>query len=446
MDLEHLRFIGLLARVSELPANADESPLDVHFPTEGSGKPKTYVQRLFNLPHRPDDIFDLEGLLNWLEHQDAMPVELVGMQGKIASVPDVARLRKAADLHRCSASSLGTAVHDAVNTVRGFFAESSLCHSLMLGDTTWEANMLQSIFRDGLASKPKVICGSSRYSKLNWKTEYDGRILLSVDMREANFSSLCVMARLADPALHKRLARGWIPLLDSLLGEKSEAIKSSKPLRELVLGGVERAWLRNQLDLLGVHGIDEAVRCFDGKSLFRRAKGDIVGTPEEDKKCKAAVKELQGRISAAFTEVEHLLIDQVASIVSQRLQLKPFALIGDEIVFLLETISVPEADAAALAVSQLLPEVFRDAYSDVAAFFRLETMLVNDLKSVGQAPQQHSMLSLTRRLLPTGAVDAFPTLKGTYDAGTICDTVRELRKSRGAEWDEWLQPSSGAIA
>lgn len=445
MDLEYLRFLGLIPRVSALPAdNEEESPLDVHFPTEGSGRSKTYAQRLFNLPHRPDHILDFAGLLHWLEHQDTRPAELVGIQGKIAAVPDVARLKKAADLHGCSALSLGTAVHDAIDMVRGFFAESSLGHSLMLGDETWKPHLLQSIFRDELASKPKALCAGSRYSKLTWKTEYDGRVLLSIDMREANFSSLRVMARLVDPALHERLAKGWIPLLDSLLGEQAEPMKLSKPLRELVLGGVERAWLRKQPDLSGVRGIDEVVRGFDGKSLFQRAKGDIVGTPEEDKICKAAVKVLQGRISAAFTEVEHLLIEQAAGIVSQRLQLKPFAFIGDEVVFLLETNSISESDTAAIAVSQLLPEVFVDSCSDVASFFRVETMLVNDLKSAGKAPQHHSMLSLTRRVLPSGEIEAFPVLKGAYDAATICDTVHEFRKLRGAEWDTWLQPSTRA--
>eukprot|EP00930_Biecheleria_cincta_P077715 TRINITY_DN65017_c0_g1_i1.p1 TRINITY_DN65017_c0_g1~~TRINITY_DN65017_c0_g1_i1.p1 ORF type:complete len:450 (+),score=89.53 TRINITY_DN65017_c0_g1_i1:28-1377(+) len=444
MDLEYLHFLGLIPCISALPADEEESPLDVHFPTEGSGTSKTYAQRLFNLPHRPDNISDFEGLLHWLEHQEARPVELVGIHGKIASVPDVARLKKAADLNGCSASTLGKAVHDAIDAVRGFFAESSLCHSLMLGDETWKPNQLESIFRHKLAPKPKAICAGSRHSKLNWKTEYDGRVLLSIDMREANFSSLRVMARLVDPALHERLAEGWIPLLDSLLGEQAEPMTSSKPLRELVLGGVERAWLRKQPDLFRVHGIDEAVRSFDGKSLFQRAKGDTVGTPEEDKRCKAAVKLLQGRISAAFTEVEHLLVEQAADIVSWRLQLKPFAFIGDEVVFLLETSSTSESDAAAIAVSQLLPEVFVDAYTDVASFFRVETMFVNDLKSVGKAPQHHSMLSFARRVLPSGAVEAFPMLKGAYDAGTICDTVREVRKLRGVEWDTWLQSSTSA--
>merc|ERR1711972_977314 len=104
-------------------------------------------------------------------------------------------------------------------------------------------------------------------TQLKWTEEYDGRVFLSIDMREANFSALRIMASLVDPSLYDKIRNGWVPFLELLLGGDACLVRDLKPLREIVLGGLERAWLRRQSSLKGVSGIDSSFQDCDGATL-----------------------------------------------------------------------------------------------------------------------------------------------------------------------------------
>lgn len=141
----------------------------------------------------------------------------------------------------------------------------------MCGSALWDLGMLEVIFAEKVACLPPPLVGRGPYSKLAWIEKYNGRAFISVDMREANFSALRVMALLVDTSLDKKLQQGWLHFLDSTLGSKAILLRGTKVAREIVLGGLERAWLRRQPDMRKIKGIDTTLQELDGKSFLDRA-------------------------------------------------------------------------------------------------------------------------------------------------------------------------------
>jgi hypothetical protein len=451
MELSYLSDIGLktvplvkpLLLVGREVGSSDagsqsERALDVQFPVSGK---RTYVQRLFNLPFRDSSISDIDGLVSWADAR-ARGTSLgePTLQCKGLSLEDVDRLRQLAAACKGDVRQLGAKVHDIISNARLYFAKSVLGNSLMRGESLWSADKLRQIFRTAPLPRPNVICSSSKYGQLKWRKELDRRVVLSIDMREANFSSLRVMSQLVDPALHEGLKYGWLALLDSLFGSDAAHIKASKPLRELVLGGVERQWLRETQSLTGVVGLSESMLKLDGPTFLRRGMGDEGDTGEDCKDFRRVFKDVRGRFSRAFTEVERDIIEQIAAHIADKLHLQVLAINGDEVVFVLpvEAEAVAEVDATARAVWDALRDVFTDGHSDIRNFFRIESFLIHDLSQVLDAPQHGSLLAMTRRLLPTLSTETFSAIKGNVDADSLGKTLRALRDQRRSDWESWL--------
>mmetsp|Transcript_21749 Transcript_21749/g.38099 ORF Transcript_21749/g.38099 Transcript_21749/m.38099 type:complete len:455 (+) Transcript_21749:41-1405(+) len=445
LDLAHLKDIGLAApslgtlSVQQCLAPALPEDLETHFPSSGS---RSLMQKIFLVPNRPQDVSDLSSFLSWIDQRAERWPQLAGVQGG----PDISAkaLRQAVAV--CGdLASLDQELHEVVSIIRDCFTSSDLCQALMRGANLWNVDLLSSVFRDHDVNLPKRVCGTSRYTQAKWIQEYDGKAFLSIDMREANCSALRTMAMLVDPALHKQIDRGWIPLLEGLLGAKADLVESLKPLREIVLGGLERAWLRRQPDLCGVHGMSTELEELDGATYLKCALGDQ-SLPDEKQttECRTSFKKLRGRISSAYTEVEHCMIEHVASAVLSMCDLQLFATCGDEVIFVLNSQSAAEADAVAVEVSNAVQKAFAETFQDLASLFRVETFLVLDLGRDVSASGTGAMVGLTRRLLKSGKLETFLKVKGVSkeqndkQMDVLSKRLCARRDLHSAEWEAWL--------
>merc|ERR1712176_1380309 len=131
----------------------------------------------------------------------------------------------------------------------------------------------------------------------------------------------------------------------------------------------------------------------------------------EAKACSRAFKQLRGRISSAYTAVEHAMIKRVAAALCTTKGMELFAMCGDEAILLLDTQSVTEADALALDALRIIRTAFVEVHADVANFFRVETFLVHDLGKPIYA-NGRAVMETTRRHLDSGCCEVFQVLKG----------------------------------
>jgi len=420
MDLSHLVTIGLqrpacseiILRKADLQRQAlvpTPSELDTYFASTGA---KTLLQKVFTVPYKPQDHADLQHLLAWMELRGEQWPELAAVHGG-PEIAAAALLGNAVAICKGDLSQLNEKLHEAVVVLRTFFAQSTLCQALMRGEKLWDVAKVERIFSHASSPLPRPMCGHSRYTQLKWVAECNQKVFLSVDMREANLSALRIMAGLVDPVLCDRISGGWVPLLESLLDADAELFRASKPLREIVLGGIERTWLRQQQDLCGVDGVDVALQSVDGKTLLQHALGDETASSEKMLLYRKAFKSLRGRISSAYTQVEHRIIRHVAAELSALDGLQLFAIVGDEAVFMLEAQSLAEAGAHVLAVQGALQGSFADdVRADLSGMFRIEIFLVHDLGQDVSAPGGRAMLAMTRRLTKCGEWERFHKLKG----------------------------------
>lgn len=448
MDLAYLEAIGFEAHssvihlslkrasgqvlVSSLAAPRD---FDAHFPSSGK---KSMIQKELRLPHRPPGVSDLETFLSWIEEEMRKHSDLATVQG-VPEWPDLATLGKMVAHYGNDVALLDKELAEAATTLRDCFCSSDLCEALMRDKELWNLGLISDIFVNSVAKVPMPICGNARYTQHKWVQEYDGSAFLSIDMREANCSALRTMAMLADPALHEKLRHGWAHLLDTLLGARADLVRPLKPLREIVLGGLERAWLRRQADLRDVKGVSTRLAELRGDFFLRCALGDEPLSQEQATECNRTFKQLRGRISNAYTAVEHSMIEHIAAASSTIDGLQFFARCGDEAIFLLRTRSATEASAAAVQVSKRIQTSFTDDYQELASLFRVETFLVRDL---GQdlSTTCRAMVALTRRLLPSGKWETFPKVKGVKSGNLelLSNSLRATRNLHCDEWESWL--------
>lgn len=415
---------------------------DAHFPPAGD---KSLLQKVFQVPHRPQHVMDLPSLLEWIRCEQQRSPELACVRG--GGTPEILLqpLCNAVDRFGGDLIELDKAVHEAISTLRECFACSDLCQSLMCGRELWSLGKLSEVFNKSQVKKqPPNLCGYSRYASGKWISEYDGCAFLSIDMREANLSSLRLMARLVDPMLFAKICTGWVPLLESLLGNNAQLVTASKPVREIVLGGLERHWLRCQPDLRGIEGVDVALASLEGAAFMRCAFGDEEISDVDSAACRRIFKVLQGRISKAFTAVEHAMIERVAQSVGSACGLQPFATVGDEAVFLLETRSVEKANRAALEAFEAVRSSFHDEYVDLAKAFRIEAFLAHDMGQAFAGKSSRGIVTTTRRLLPSGGWETFQTVKGfkassEEQAVTLSQGLCALRGTHGSEWAQWME-------
>jgi len=269
-------------------------------------------------------------------------------------------------------------------------------------------------------------------------------------MREANFSSLRLMAHLVDPELSAKLSSGWTAFLDSQLGQRAGFIRGLKPLREVVLGGLERAWFRRQSDLQKLEAAPPEVKGLSGLGFLQCAFGDEPHSysAEVQAACSKIFKQMRGRISSAYTAVEHAMVERIAQALLQLPNASFFCRNADEVMFALDTTCPAESERVALDASNLLRTAFSDGHQELGNLFRVEVFLALDLgKECASGGASTSLVKLTKRLLPTGDFESFAALKGVprefaeHHLTHISKKVRELRLANAAEWSAWLNTS-----
>jgi hypothetical protein len=457
MDLQYLRGIGLAmpnlaCLLNPAPCGgpsqhvqSDCSAFDHYFPKAEASQ--SFIQKLYRLPGTPPHIGNVAELLSWLDETQHKYPEMAGVQGGPAI--DLPAFTHA--MHRCAGDleSLDAELRNAQTRIRDCIVCSDLCQGLMIANGLWGISNLDNngIFEQPQVPMPQPICGSGRFGKLGWVKEFDRKVFLSVDMREANFSALRIMARLVDPCLSRKLSTNWKSCLDSLLGSSTEIIGDLKPLREVVLGGLERAWFRRQPDLQTLEGVDPSIKNLSGFEFLQCAFGDEPQAypPDLQASCSKVFKQMRGRISSAYTAVEHAMIERVAQTLLKLHGARFFCRNADEVMFLLDAQSPGEAEQVVIAASQLLRSTFTEEYFDLGGMFRLEAFLACDMglrcAAGGASP---SMAKLTRRLLPQGGFDAFVALKGVqhefslHNLARISESMTVLSETLASEWSTWL--------
>lgn len=451
MDLAHLVKIGLQVSdctnkaISSKPkVDSSNAKFEAQFPALKSCP--GYLQKIFNMPTRPPHIVDMWAFIDFLEERFAKWPNLKELKGG-PEVP-LSALRVAVHKSQGDVSLLDAVVRDAHSELRTAIVDSDLCASLMCQTDLWNLSKVRDIFNaDVPLPAPEI--GRSCYGKMNWIEKYDGAAFLSIDMKEANLSALKIMARLVDAKLYNRICCGWDSLLEDVLGAKADVVRGSKKFRQVVLGTLEREWLRGQEEIGSV--VDETMlQNISGATLVAVATAhepDRLGLAQNEvTACQKAYKKLSNMISRAYEAVERLVVQQVASVVASRVNdIKVFAIIGDEVVFKLPpALSATEADRILDEVSKAVEVAFCDEYRDLADLFRLEIFKPVNLGCPLKGDEhwgQWAFAAPTRRFHREAPCQTFVKVKGVphdmSDAGL--ETLSGLLDSKRSSWASWLR-------
>jgi len=387
-------------------------------------KEKGYLQRVFQVPSRPDYVTTLPDLISWLEQRIASwPLLSLASGNHNVAVPALSQATLA-----CGGDTvhLYRLVERAERSIKDLIVQSALWNSLMCEDhALWRPDMLNAIFKVDSPSLPEPILPSDVYGKSLWVREYSRRAFISVDIREANFSVLRIMASLVDPALNMKLGNNWGAMLDDILSpQEKQAVGSCKQFRQKVLGGMHSEWIDRQKP----HLSKEAFRELESKRRFF------------------------GQHDAGFNkiskEIQHTIMRQVAARVGTTAQLPVFAFLGDEVIFNLpENTSAADADRTAKMVQEILPHIFKDHLSNLKDILRVDANLVLDLSPYYQDTDHGSYALLCRRTTASNVPELSLQLKGirgsnrfleSTELKKLGDGVCCLQRENLAEWSSWL--------
>jgi hypothetical protein len=312
----------------------------------------------------------------------------------------------------------------------------------------WNLNKVHAIFSVDLPL-PAPVIGQSTYNKMTWTEKYDGAAFLSIDIKEANLSALQIMARLTDAELFKKISCGWDSFIEDVLGGKADIVRGSKTFRQVVLGTLERAWLRRQDDLSSV--VDEVMlQQMDGATFVARATthdADSVGLAQSEvAACQKTYKKLSAQISHAYEAVEKVVVKKVASVVASMVSdIQVFAIVADEVVFSLPSgITPTEVDRILHSVSKAVEAAFCEEYRDLADLFRLEAFMPVSLGS-GAVGTGWALAAPTRRFHSKGVCETFVKVKGVPRdmSETDMETLSGLlHAKRNCCWDSWLSTAT----
>jgi hypothetical protein len=392
---------------------------------------KGFLQKVFQVPYRPEDVKTLQCLVSWLERRLA-PWPLLAIASGNHNIA-LGALQAAAKVCDGDTSYLYTLVDAAEHQMKKVFVESKLCNSLMREDDLWQASKLDAIFAAELGTFPDPVLSTDVYGKSLWAATYSKRAFISVDIREANYNVLRIMASLVDPDLSSKLKPSWQAMLEDIVSKPAaDALKRCKQYRQRVLGGLHVDWIDSQKSILSK---DEYKHLCSQREQFAKSERGI---------------------SKVSKEIQQLIMRHVAAAVWKRCELCIFAFLGDEVKFILpEGCSVSDVDKLATTVHDALPHVFTESFSSLQNMFRVDAELILDLSKHYQDCDHGTYAVLCRRVNRTAGPDLSVQLKGVRGSNRFLEPpeleqlgegVKRLHQENLAEWNAWYGQIAAACS
>jgi len=262
------------------------------------------------------------------------------------------------------------------------------------------------------------------YSKLLWAREYSNRAFISVDVREANFSMLRIMARLVDSDLSSKFKQSWQATLEDVAGRPaSEALKHCKQFRQKVLGSLHEDWIESQKSVVSAHEYKQLVL---QREQFAKSEMGF---------------------NKVAKNMQQAIMRHVAAMVCKHCELRIFAFLGDEVKFILpQGCSVAEVDQAAAMVYDALPHVFAGSFSDLQNIFSVSGELSLDLSPHYMDGDHGACAVLCRRVNMSTGPDLSMQLKGIRGSNRFLEPselekvgsgVYSLHREHLADWTAW---------